>query len=113
VDDTLYQVGEWVAAGRPVISLLPPDNIKVRFFVPEPRLAELQTGAAVEVTLDGAPAPLEARVSYIATEPEYTPPVIYSRENRARLVYMVEARFAPDASAALHPGQPVEVLLKP
>lgn len=113
VDDTLYRVGEWVAAGRPVVSLLPPGNVKVRFFVPEPQLGQVQVGQGVVVTVAGRRAPIKARVSFIAAEPEYTPPVIYSRENRSRLVYMVEARVSAGDSVGLHPGQPVEVQLEP
>lgn len=109
VDDTLYVTGEWVPAGNPIVSLLPPENIKVRFFVPEPRLGAVKTGQAVELRCDGCGAPIPATVSYIASQPEYTPPVIYSQENRAKLVYLVEARPAPEQAVRLHPGQPVDV----
>jgi HlyD family secretion protein len=109
VDDTLYRVGEWVAAGRPVVSLLPPENVKVRFFVPEPELAPVQVGAPVSISFDGATGPVHATISYISTQAEFTPPVIYSRENRAKLVFMVEAKFAPGTVGVLHPGQPVDV----
>jgi len=109
VYDTLYRQGEFVAAGNPVVSLLPPENIKVRFFVPEADFAALKPGGSVRVAFDGRPA-LEARISYLSPSPEYTPPVLYNRDNRAKLVFMVEAVFA-DANAArdLHPGQPVDV----
>lgn len=111
VTDTLYRPGEWVAAGAPVVSLLPPGNVKVRFYVPEPELAALRVGAPVSVRCDGCAAPIAARIAFIAPQAEYTPPVIYSRENRAKLVFLVEAR--PDApAAALHPGLPVEVMLQ-
>lgn len=109
VVDTLYRVGEWVTAGAPVISLLPPANVKVRFFVPEPRLGAIHIGDVVQVRCDACPPDLTATVSYISPEAEYTPPVIYSREMRAKLVYLVEAR--PDRPATLHPGQPVDVTL--
>ena len=110
VTDTLFQPGEWVAAGAPVVSLLPPGNVKVRFFVPEPQLASLRVGAAVTVHCDGCATTVPARVTFIAPQAEYTPPVIYSRENRAKLVFLVEARpAAPDDR--LHPGLPVEVAL--
>lgn len=111
VHDTLYQPGEWVAAGYPVVSLLPPENIKVRFFVPEPQLPSVKTGQRVSVTFDGLPAPLAATVNYISTQAEFTPPVIYSKENRAKLVFMVEAVFAPTEARNLRPGQPAEVRL--
>ena len=111
VYDTLYRPGEWVAAGSPVVSLLPPGNVKIRFYIPEPALATLRRGAAVSVRCDGCSAPIAARVAFIAPQAEYTPPVIYSRENRSKLVFLVEAR--PDVpNAALHPGLPVEVSLE-
>jgi HlyD family secretion protein len=113
VHDTLYRAGEWVAAGNPVVTLLPPANVKVRFFVPQPRLASIRIGQTVSVSLDGVPAPVNATVSYISTRAEFTPPVIYSRENRAKLVYMVEAAFPPAQAAHLHPGQPADVRLSP
>jgi HlyD family secretion protein len=111
VYDTLYREGEFVAAGNPVVSLLPAENIKVRFFVPEAEFAALSAGAAVRIAITGRPAPLDARISYLSPSPEYTPPILYNRENRSKLVFMVEAVFN-DATAArdLHPGQPVDVL---
>ncbi|MDE2002250.1 MAG: HlyD family efflux transporter periplasmic adaptor subunit [Betaproteobacteria bacterium] len=110
VDDTLYRPGEWVAAGAPVVSLLPPGNVKVRFFVPEAQLATIKAGDAVTVRCDGCAQDIAARVRFIAPQAEYTPPVIYSRESRSKLVYLVEAR--PEVPvAALHPGLPVEVTL--
>ena len=112
VHDTLYRPGEFVAAGSPVAVLLPPANLKVRFFVPQDRLPSLHIGQTVTVECDGATQPLIATVNYISTQAEYTPPVIYSRETRASLVFMVEARFAPADAAALRPGQPADVMLK-
>ncbi|HET9664383.1 MAG TPA: HlyD family efflux transporter periplasmic adaptor subunit [Burkholderiales bacterium] len=109
VADTFFVKGEWVGAGAPVVSLLPPQNVKVKFFVPETVLGAIRIGQDMRVTCDGCPAPVSARVSFIAPQAEYTPPVIYSKENRTRLVFMVEARPAPGDAAKLHPGQPVEV----
>lgn len=111
VYDTLYREGEFVAAGNPVVSLLPAENIKVRFFVPEAEFGALIAGAAVRIAINGRPAPLEARISYLSPSPEYTPPILYNRENRSKLVFMVEAVFT-DATTArdLHPGQPVDVV---
>lgn len=109
VHDTFFTVGEWVPAAAPVASLLPPGNIKLRFFVPETVLATVKPGQALTVSCDGCGAGLTARVSYVSTQAEYTPPVIYSRESRAKLVYMVEARPEGDAAARLAPGQPVDV----
>lgn len=109
VYDTLFREGEFVAAGTPVVSLLPPENLKVRFFVPEAEFAALKAGDPVRVAINGRP-PLDARVSYLSPQPEYTPPILYNRENRAKLVFMIEALFS-DATAArdLHPGQPADV----
>lgn len=108
---TLYfRVGELVPEGRPVVSVLPPGLVKVRFFVPEAVLPEVALGQEVKVSCDGCP-PLTAKVSFISDAAEYTPPVIYSREERAKLVYLIEAR--PADPAAARPGQPVTVLLGP
>ncbi|MFY3662879.1 HlyD family secretion protein, partial [Achromobacter ruhlandii] len=112
VFDTLYRVGEWVPAGSPVVSLLPPGNIKVRFFVPESVIGTLKPGQQAMVRCDGCGDPVPVRIDYISPQAEYTPPVIYSRETRGKLVYMVEARPAPDAATRLHPGQPVEAALQ-
>lgn len=109
VADTYFVKGEWVSAGAPVVSLLPPANVKVRFFVPEAALGALSIGQEMRVACDGCAAPIAARVSFIAPQAEFTPPVIYSKENRAKLVFLVEARPAPEVAAKLHPGQPVEV----
>jgi HlyD family secretion protein len=112
VQDTFYREGEWVPAGSPVVSLLPPGNIKARFFVPETLVGRLHAGDRVSISCDGCTTPLAARISYVSPQAEYTPPVIYSRESRQKLVFMIEAR--PDAADArrLHPGQPVEVRLE-
>jgi HlyD family secretion protein len=112
VQDTFFVEGEWVPAGKPVVSLLAPGNVKARFYVPETALASLQPGRAVEIRCDGCPAPVAARVSFISSQAEYTPPVLYSRESRSKLLFLVEARPAPAEAMRLHPGQPVEVRLK-
>jgi HlyD family secretion protein len=109
VADTYFVKGEWVGAGAPVVSLLPPQNMKIRFFVPEAVLGALRVGQEMRVACDGCAADITARVSFIAPQAEFTPPVIYSRENRAKLVFLVEARPAPADAVKLHPGQPVEV----
>jgi len=110
VADTLYRPGEWVAAGSPVVSLLPPGNVKIRFYIPETRVSTVHVGDALVARCDGCGGDIPAKVRFVAPQAEYTPPVIYSRENRAKLVYLVEAR--PDApNPALHPGLPVEVTL--
>jgi HlyD family secretion protein len=110
VVDTLYRPGEYVPAGTPVVSLLPPGNVKVRFYVPETVVARVKPGDAATVTCDGCGDPIPVRVDFVAPEAEYTPPVIYSRENRAKLVFLVEAR-PQAATPVLRPGLPVEVRL--
>ena len=109
VQQVYYRPGEMVPAGRPVLSILPPGNIKLRFFVAQALLPKIALGDAVEVTCDGC-TPVNARVSFIARSAEYTPPVIYSLEERNKLVFMVEAR--PEKPDGLRVGQPVQVALK-
>ena len=113
VFDTLYRTGEWVPAGRPVVALLPPGNIKVRAFVPETRVGSLHPGDRVEVRVDGVSEPFPGKVSFISPQAEYTPPVIYSQESRTKLVFLIEAVFEPATAARLHPGQPVDVRFSP
>lgn len=109
VYDTLYREGEFVVVGNPIVALLPPANLKVRFFVPEGEFAKLKAGGAVRVAVTGYAAPFAAHITYLSPQPEYTPPVLYNRENRAKLVFMVEAAF-DQAAPDLHPGQPVDVM---
>jgi HlyD family secretion protein len=109
VFDTLYREGEWVPAGRPVVVLLPPENIKVRAFVSEKRLGTIHPGDEAQIALDGVPRRFSGKVSYISPRAEYTPPVIYSQESRDKLVFMVEVVFDPPTAAELNPGQPVDV----
>ena len=111
VHDTLYRSGEWVAPGNPVVVLLPPENLKVRFFVPQEMLPKIKVGQTVSVQCDGAPHAIKATVNYISTQVEYTPPVIYSRETRANLVFMIEAKIPPADAADVRPGQPADVRL--
>jgi HlyD family secretion protein len=108
VYDTLFREGEYVTAGTPVVSLLPPEHLKVRFFVPEADFAGIKAGDRIRVTITGQP-PLEARVNYLSPRPEYTPPILYNRDNRAKLVFLVEAVFDGQQARDLHPGQPVDV----
>ncbi|MDR1659121.1 MAG: HlyD family efflux transporter periplasmic adaptor subunit [Desulfovibrio sp.] len=111
VHDTLYRVGEWVSAGNPVVQLLPPGNIKVRFFVPETLAGGLRIGSRVLVRMDGRADPFPAVISYIAANAEYTPPIIYSDQTRSKLTFMVEAKPELEIASSLHPGQPVSVSL--
>lgn len=110
VADVYFRVGEVVALGQPVVSVLPPENKKVRFFVPESELASLALGAEVGVICDGCETDLKARVVFVASEAEFTPPVIFSREARGKLVFKLEAALLGNAQA-LKVGQPVEVEL--
>jgi HlyD family secretion protein len=112
VTDTLFVQGEWVPAGAPVVSLLPAANVKVRFFIPESRLGAVKLGQKVSLACDGCAAPVSAAVTYIAPQAEFTPPVIYSKDSRAKLVFLAEARPQPADAAKLHPGQPVDVSLQ-
>ncbi|MDR6391001.1 HlyD family secretion protein [Paraburkholderia phenoliruptrix] len=112
VYDTLYRSGEWVPAGSPVVQMLPPQNIKVRFFVPETLVGALAPGRAVSIHCDGCAADLPAKITYVSNKAEYTPPVIYSNESRAKLVYLIEAHTSVADATKLHPGQPVAVVLK-
>jgi len=112
VQDTFFVEGEWVPAGRPVASLLPPGNVKARFYVPETVVGAIQPGRQVEIRCDGCPAPIAAKVSFVSAQAEYTPPVLYSKESRAKLAFLVEARPEPADGARLRPGQPIDVILK-
>jgi HlyD family secretion protein len=115
VDGTVQQIyfrpGEMVPAGRPVLSLLPPGNIKIRFYLPEAALPAIAYGDEIKVSCDGCASGLTARVSFIAKQSEFTPPVIYSLEERAKLVFLIEA--LPDKPSEFRVGQPVDVTLMP
>lgn len=107
VQQIYYRPGELVPAGRPVVSLLPPGNIKIRFFVPETFLPKVELGDAVTVHCDGCKADIAARVTFISRSSEFTPPVIYSLDERSKLVFLIEART--DTPGELRVGQPVDV----
>ena len=109
VEEIYYRPGEVVPLGRPVVSLLPPGQLKVRFFVPQDVLPRLDIGKTVSVRCDGCDGVQKARISFIAREAEFTPPVIYSREERAKLIFRIEAR--PENPDAVRIGQPVDVSL--
>jgi len=108
IEDTYFHPGEYIAAGTPVVSLLPPENVKIRFFVPEAKLALFPLGGEVILSCDGCGKPIKAKVNFIASQSEYTPPVIYSVESRDKLVFRIEAQpetFTP----VLRPGLPVDI----
>lgn len=109
VHDTYFVEGEWVPAGRPVAALLPPGNVKARFYVPEAVVSAMTIGREIAISCDGCGAPRAAKVSYVSSQAEYTPPVLYSKDSRAKLVFLVEARLD---DAGLRPGQPIDVRLK-
>jgi len=112
VYDTMFRVGEWVAAGSPVVRMLPPENIKVRFFVPQTVLGMLTIGRRVSLHCDGCAADLPAAITFVSPQAEFTPPVIYSNETRSKLIYMIEAHPSAADAVKLHPGQPLAVRLQ-
>jgi HlyD family secretion protein len=109
IQQVYYRPGESVPASRPVVALLPPQNLKFRFFAPEPLLPEIKYGETVTVSCDGCEKGLTAKVSFIARSAEFTPPVIYSLDERAKLVFLIEAR--PEQPEKFRVGQPVTVSL--
>jgi HlyD family secretion protein len=109
IADVLARPGETMPAGGPVVSLLAPQNLFVRFFVPEPDLARIHLGERVGLVCDNCARGLSATISYIAPQAEYTPPVIYSAASRSKLVFLVEARPPKESAFALNPGEPVAV----
>jgi HlyD family secretion protein len=111
VEQVYFRVGEMVSAGKPVVAILPPGNLKVRFFVNEAVLPQISLGDTVHVHCDGCADDLTAKVSFIARSSEFTPPVIYSLEERSKLVFLIEA--LPDRPQALRVGQPISVTLAP
>lgn len=110
IEDVYFRAGETVTAGAPVLQLLPPANLKLRLYVPEPALGGYKLGDKLTVACDGCAESQTATISFIAATAEFTPPVIYSRESRAKLVYLIEAR-PDDTAQPWHPGQPVEARL--
>ena len=105
----LARPGETLQAGAPVVSLLPPENIFIRFFVPEPSLAHVHPGDTVALSCDNCPPDLTGVVSFLSPQAEYTPPFIYSESTRAKFVFLAEARPTGDRAALFNPGQPVTV----
>lgn len=111
VQQVYYRPGETVPAGRPIMALLPPGNVKARFFVPEPIVARIAIDDPVRIGCDGCPGDLTAKITFISRNAEFTPPVIYSLEERRKLVFLVEAR--PERPDALRVGQPIDVVVTP
>lgn len=107
VQDVFFRAGEVVNVGQPVLALLPPGNLKIRFYVPEPSLALLSLGSIVVIRCDSCEADLRARISFISGEVEFTPPVIFSEQERSKLVFRAEA--IPLRETALPIGLPVTI----
>ena len=107
IEDVFFQAGEWVPANQPVLSFIPDDRVRLRFFAPQNGIAAYAIGAEVSFACDGCAKDLKAKITYVSPRPEFTPPVIYSREARDRMVFLVEA--APATTKGLTPGQPIDV----
>ena len=110
IQEVYFRQGEMVQAGRPIVSMLPPGNVRVRFFVPQATLPTISIGDRIAVQCDGCKNDLIARVNFISAQAEFTPPVIYSQDERSRLVFRIEA--TPERPQDLRVGQPVSVALK-
>ena len=108
VEDVFFQAGEWVPANQPVLSFIPDDRVRLRFFAPQDGISAYAIGAEVAFACDGCAAGMKAKITYVSPRPEFTPPVIYSREARERMVFMVEAM--PVSSKGLTPGLPIDVM---
>jgi HlyD family secretion protein len=107
VNDIYFRQGEYVPQGRPILLLVETDSTKVKFFVPQAQLSQLKLKQIVQITSDGQSTPVNAHISFISAEAEYTPPVIYAENVRDKLVFLVEA-IVEDANAFTL-GQPVDV----
>lgn len=111
VFDTYYRIGEFVPAGQPVVSMLAPENIKIIFFLPETMLSKIKIGQKIKFNCDNCKTAYPATISFISSKAEYTPPVIYSRSSRDKLVYRIEATVTKDIALLIHAGQPIDVFL--
>lgn len=111
INDTFYRLGEKVAANQPVLTILSPNNIKVLFYIPERELSLIRLGQSISFTCDGCQSKNTATITYISSEAEYTPPIIYSRDTRYKLVYLVRADLPKNNVMKFHPGQPVDIML--
>ncbi|MEQ1781564.1 MAG: HlyD family efflux transporter periplasmic adaptor subunit [Hyphomonadaceae bacterium] len=107
IEDVFFQLGEWTPASQPILSLIPEDRVRLRFFVPEGAVATYTIGHEVTFTCDGCAQAMRAQISYVSPRPEFTPPIIYSRDSRDRMVFLVEAQ--PLGDLKLAPGQPIDV----
>jgi HlyD family secretion protein len=112
VTEIYYRPGEWVPPGQPVLSLLPDNRRRIRFYVPEAELARVQIGQAIEASCDGCGTPIAAHVNFISSQAEYTPPVIFSKDERNKTVFRIEAVASAEDASRLRPGLPMEIRLK-
>jgi len=112
VFDTYYRIGEFVPAGQPVLSILAPENVKLIFFLPEDSLSKIKIGQVIKFGCDSCKTNYPATVSFISSKSEYTPPVIYSRESRDKLVYRIEAKITSEITSLVHAGQPIDIFLE-
>ena len=110
VFDTYYKPGELILAGRPVLSLLAPEDVRILFFVPETEISKIKIKQKVKITCDNC-KPITAIVTYISPRAEYTPPINYSEQLRSKLIFMIEARSDPETNKTIHLGLPVSVTL--
>jgi HlyD family secretion protein len=111
VNDTFYRIGEKVIANQPVLAILAPENIKVLFYIPERQLSAIHLGQRITFLCDGCKKITSAKITYISSEAEYTPPIIYSKDTRYKLVYLIRADMPTNIASQFHPGQPVDITL--
>ena len=111
VIDTYFRVGEKVPLDQPVLAILAPENIKVLFYIPEMQLSQIKLGQTIEFTCDSCHNRTAAKISYISPTAEYAPPIIYSKDSREKLIYLVRADMPKDIAQKFHPGQPIDVYL--
>ncbi len=109
VFDTFYRVGERVQENHSVLAILSPKNIRVLFYIPEKKLSQIKLGQKISFTCDSCKKNIAARISYISPEAEYTPPVIYSKDTRDKLVFLIRADMPEEVAKQFHPGQPITV----
>jgi len=111
VFDVFFRSGEFVPAGRPIVSILYPENVHIVFYIPEKNLSKIKLGQIVSFKFDGSNKIFSAKISYISEKAEYTPPVIYSKESRSKLVFKIYAKPTIETAKILHVGQPIDILL--
>ena len=110
ISDVYRFPGDLAGPQAPILSILPDDGVKLRFYVPQASYSQVNLGTGLSVRCDGCPEDLKATVSFLSDSPEFTPPVIYSLDSRQKLVFLAEAQLLGDARR-LHPGQIVDVYL--